>query len=303
MNPASNLLKTYMLLTSIILSSHINPSRAFRPTQHLISRMSTLPKSATSPSSSDDAAIDPLKVPPTTELSKSIKESYLDITGKLPDGVKLVPVSKTKPASYLIPILELEEGEREGLVFGENYMQELISKMELIPSYLPPHTRFAMIGKLQSNKINKLIKTGKDGKLVRIETITKPEQVTKISKAIDDSWGESPTPLELLIQIDTSSEDTKNGIPHTSSSLVNDLIEFIEGTGGVVFKGLMTIGAPGDDTAFDKLAELRGLIKEEHRGCELSMGMSGDWVKAVEKGSTEIRCGSNIFGARDYSKK
>lgn len=264
--------------------------------------MSTLTTSATSPDSSD-TTVDPMKVPVTSELANSIKASYSEITGSLPDGVRLVPVSKTKPASYLMPLLEFEEGGREGLVFGENYMQELISKMELIPSYLPPHTRFAMIGKLQSNKINKLVKTGKDGKLVRIETITKPEQVTKISKAIADSWGESPTPLELLVQIDTSSEDTKNGIPSTEVSVVNDMIEVIEGSDGVVFKGLMTIGAPGDETAFDKLRELRGLIKEEHRECGLSMGMSGDWEKAVEKGSTEIRCGSNIFGARDYSKK
>ena len=115
-----------MLLTSALLSTHIKPAYAFITTRAIV-RMSSLSAAAT-PASSDSAetAEDPMKAPITNELSDSIKSSYFAIINALPDGVKLVPVSKTKPASYLLPLLELEEGEREGLVFGENYMQELI---------------------------------------------------------------------------------------------------------------------------------------------------------------------------------
>lgn len=69
----------------------------------------------------------------------------------------------------------------------------------------------------------------------------------------------------------------------------------------------MTIGAPGDLSCFDKLVEVREemahFLKVESDSLELSMGMSGDFEEAIAKGATIIRCGSNIFGARDYSAK
>ena len=182
-------------------------------------------------------------------------------------------------------------------------MKTIISKLELCGNYLPDSTKFAFIGQLQSNKINKLIKAGSNGNLVRVETVQKVETVEKLSKAVCSNWDlEVVKPLEIMVQIDTSGEDSKGGIPFSDISTIADVVSEVVVKDGLKFVGLMTIGAPGDITAFDKLVSTRSLLTE-HEDTGLSMGMSGDYKEAVEKGSTEIRCGSNIFGARDYANK
>ena len=145
-----------------------------------------------------------------------------------------MPVSKTKPASYLLPILSLPSTERGPVVFGENYMQECISKLGLIGGYLPEETKFAFIGQLQSNKINKLLKAGAGGKLVRIESVWKPEHVGKIGKAFINNMVEGEDgSMEVMVQVDTSGEESKGGLSYNDVEGINGVIEEIGNTEGV----------------------------------------------------------------------
>ncbi len=113
--------------------------------------------------------------------------------------------------------------------------------------------------------------------------------------------------LGIYIQINTSGEESKSGLQ--SEDELKELMNGIASTcKHLKIRGLMTIGAPGDYSCFDKLVEYRvvaanvlGLDSAEE--LELSMGMSGDFEEAIKRGSTSVRVGSTIFGARDYSNK
>ena len=106
--------------------------------------------------------------------------------------------------------------------------------------------------------------------------------------------------IELWVQVDTSLEDSKNGIDYRDLDAIKAVVDAIEAHERTTFGGFMTIGARDDYDCFDRLKEVRSSLGKEDAG--LSMGMSGDWEEAVKRGSTNIRCGTNIFGARDYSK-
>lgn len=113
--------------------------------------------------------------------------------------------------------------------------------------------------------------------------------------------------LGIYIQINTSGEESKSGI-QTEDELKDLLSSIASDCNNLKVKGLMTIGAPGDYSCFDRLVEFRqvatdalGLNNIEE--LDLSMGMSGDFVEAIKRGSTSVRVGSTIFGARDYSNK
>jgi pyridoxal phosphate enzyme (YggS family) len=111
--------------------------------------------------------------------------------------------------------------------------------------------------------------------------------------------------LNIYIQVDTSNEDTKSGIDVSElSQLVQSIVSECP---RLKVSGLMTIGAPGDFSCFDKLAAARDNLAA-HFGwsvdsLELSMGMSGDFEEAIERGATSVRVGSTIFGARLYAPK
>lgn len=119
---------------------------------------------------------------------------------------------------------------------------------------------------------------------------------------------ERERPLGVFLQIDTSGEDSKAGIYHSDLDACLSLARHLKDTcPALELKGLMTIGAPGDMDCFDRLSACRdavagGLGVETHT-LELSMGMSGDFEEAIRRGSTNVRVGSTIFGARNYPNK
>ncbi len=242
----------------------------------------------------------------------TLQSNLSDVMSNIPDTVRLTPVSKTKPPCMLLPLIH--HPDTPVTVFGENYVQECCDKMGLIGdqegSLLPPGTKFAFIGNLQSNKVNMLVSAGKGGKLDRVETVSSVKLASKLDGAIDSRWspGES---LDVMIQIDTSGEATKGGLPHGDWPAVREVADAILSKGRLRLAGVMTIGAPGDMDCFDRLVEVKARIEEylrTERGMEdanlrLSMGMSGDYKEAIERGSTDVRVGSTIFGARDYSNK
>mmetsp|Transcript_632 Transcript_632/g.723 ORF Transcript_632/g.723 Transcript_632/m.723 type:complete len:294 (-) Transcript_632:705-1586(-) len=237
------------------------------------------------------------------QISKCVQEC------NRPEGsVKLVAVSKTKPEDLLMDAYNA--GQR---YFGENYAQELISKA----SNLPSDIRWHFIGPLQSNKAASLVKSVGLDKLACIETVSTMKLANKLNNAVtalllESSKTTTTTTTEkktlgIYIQINTSGEESKSGIQTMDElkELVNDITSSCT---NLKILGLMTIGAPGDFSCFDKLVEFRQVVVEllgldSVDELELSMGMSGDFDEAIKRGSTSVRVGSTIFGARDYSKK
>lgn len=208
-----------------------------------------------------------------------------------PDSIRLVAVSKTKPSSDIMQLYEA--GHRS---FGENYFQELLEKSELLPKDIKWH----FIGHLQSQKASKLVKdvTG----LAVVETVDTLKLAKKLNNACESA---ERLLLDIYIQVDTSGEDTKSGVP--PSEVVSLVQSIKQECPRLCIAGLMTIGAPGDLSCFDRLVETRIEVAEALSvsvdSLALSMGMSGDFQDAISKGSTSIRVGSTIFGERIYPEK
>jgi pyridoxal phosphate enzyme (YggS family) len=174
-------------------------------------------------------------------------------------------------------------------------------------SEMPDDVAWHFIGPLQSNKAAPLVKTVGLNKLACVETVSTLKLAVKLNRAVD-AWNEEstgePKKLGIYIQVNTSGEDTKSGI--APGSEVCDLVKKISNEcPSLSIDGLMTIGAPDDDSCFDILAgcrdEVAKVLGREPKDLELSMGMSGDFQVAIAKGATSIRVGSTIFGERDYS--
>jgi len=229
---------------------------------------------------------------------------------------RLVAVSKTKPVEALREAYDA--GVRD---FGENYVQELVSKAPQMPS----DVRWRFIGKLQSNKAKVLSQArsircarphicsaahARSGpppaqvpNLVAVETVDSLKLATRLDSALRAL--ERPEPLAVLVQVNTSPwEGTKGGV------LAEEAAELAAAVAAdcksLRVAGLMTIGAAGDTGCFAALAACREAVAARlavpPESLELSMGMSGDFEEAARSGSTSVRVGSSIFGARDYSK-
>eukprot|EP00750_Incisomonas_marina_P001395 INCI11165.1.p1 GENE.INCI11165.1~~INCI11165.1.p1 ORF type:complete len:239 (+),score=46.14 INCI11165.1:296-1012(+) len=216
---------------------------------------------------------------------------------KVKQVVRLCAVSKTKPVEDLQ--IAYDAGQRH---FGENYVQELVAKAPVLPKDIQWH----FIGNLQSNKCKSVAAIDN---LFLVETVDRPSIAKALNKACEKVGRKGP--LNVLVQVNTSGEDSKSGAETAEEAL--ELVRYIrEDCPNLVFKGLMTIGVYGGDAApcFERLVSIRdkvlelGLFDPETEGqLEMSMGMSGDFPVAIKLGSTNVRVGSSIFGARDYSNK
>jgi PLP dependent protein len=208
--------------------------------------------------------------------------------GRDAGSVNLIPVSKTKPVEDIQALYNI--GYRH---FGENYFQELLEKASLLPNDIKWH----FIGHLQSSKSARLIREVSN--LHVIETVDSMKLAMKLNNGCILANRDT---LDIYIQIDTSGEDTKSGIqPSELSAFIEEIQEKCD---KLNITGLMTIGAPGDLICFDRLVECahnsQNLINNKDIPLELSMGMSGDYTEAISRGSTAVRVGSTIFGARSY---
>jgi pyridoxal phosphate enzyme (YggS family) len=209
--------------------------------------------------------------------------------------VRLIAVSKTKPVETIIEVYQA--GQRD---FGENYVDELEKKSNdpLILSQCPD-IRWHLIGHLQSNKINRV--------LTRIPNLDCIQTVDSIELAdrLNNNLKQQSKTLKILLQINTSNEPQKSGI------LTKDFLSLYEhiqsNCSQLIVQGLMTIGLydnvnANDDSDFHTLVQCRKELCEKHnipiKNIELSMGMSHDYERAIQVGSTIVRVGSLIFGAR-----
>lgn len=219
---------------------------------------------------------------------------------------RLVAVSKTKPASSVAEVYRL--GQRN---FGENYVQELEEKSnskEILDNC--PDILWHFIGHLQRNKVNKVAAIPN---LYMVETVDSSKLATALDAAYQKST-DSVTPqcqrLKIMVQVNTSHEPNKHGCePNEVVSIVSHVLETCK---HLEFVGLMTIGVfdyvpshPGEiNPDFQCLVECKKSVCEslqlDSDNVELSMGMSSDFEHAIAVGSTNVRVGSIIFGARDY---
>lgn len=208
----------------------------------------------------------------------------------------LVAISKTKPLTLVREAYQ--SGQRH---FGENYMKELIMKSNNPDiKKICPDLKWHYVGSFTKKMASSLMKVSD---LHMLETL--PGKVE--ADAVNKRWPHD-NPLKVLVQVNTSGEESKSGVTLDGcSSVVNHILTKCP---KLEFSGLMSIGARGHDYSqgsnpdFDRLVELRSKISEEfslkEEELELSMGMSGDYEEAIKSGSTLIRIGTTIFGARDY---
>lgn len=215
----------------------------------------------------------------------SISDNLNNIKKTLPNSVALVAVSKTKPVEAIQEAYDA--GQR---IFGENKIQEMAAKYELLPKDIKWH----MIGHLQSNKVKYMahfvdLIHGVDS-LKTLKEINK--QATKHNRVID-----------CLLQARIAEEDTKFGLPFSEIEQIlasNELKELQN----INIIGLMAMASfTADETQvkneFDSLKTFfNKLTTNNQQLTTLSIGMSGDYLVAIESGSTMVRVGSAIFGLR-----
>lgn len=207
-------------------------------------------------------------------------------------GVALLAVSKT------FGIEAVEAAWRAGARrFGENYVQEGVEKCRLFRERHPDaKVEWHFIGSLQSNKTRPVAET-----FDWVQTIDR----VKIAERLSAQRPENLAPLNVLIEVNADGEATKSGVSWDEIEALADRIAELP---KLRLRGLMAIpeanGADGGRRAFARMREAFLALKTRHPEVDtLSMGMTADWRTAVEEGSTLIRVGSGIFGARDYSKK
>ncbi len=221
----------------------------------------------------------------------NIKQNLKSIKSSIPDSVTLVAVSKTKPVSDLMEAYNA--GQR---IFGENKIQEMSEKQEVLPKDIEWH----MIGHVQRNKVKYM------ASFVRL--IHGIDNI-KLLKEINKQALKHGRVIDCLLQIKIASEDSKFGMTPTEAyNLLQS--EVILGLKNVKITGLMGMATFTDNKnqvkqEFNTLKQTFDNLKTiQTKNCELktiSMGMSGDYQLAIDCGSTMVRVGSSIFGERNYA--
>lgn len=210
--------------------------------------------------------------------------------GRSRDEVTLIAVSKTKPVSMMEELLPL------GVVdFGENKVQEITAKEEVLPDSVHWH----MIGHLQRNKVKYIV-----DKTYLIHSVDS----LRLAETISQEAAKKNVTASILIEVNVAGEESKYGVPTEEAPV---LAEAISKLPNLTIKGLMTIApfvenAEENREVFRNLRKLSVDIQEKKFNnvtmSVLSMGMTGDFEVAIEEGATMVRVGTGIFGERDYSK-
>jgi pyridoxal phosphate enzyme (YggS family) len=207
--------------------------------------------------------------------------------GRDPAGVNLLPVSKTFGEEVVREAVGL--GLRR---FGENKVQEIQAKATALADEA---LDWVVIGHLQTNKAKAVAKVAAE-----VQSLDRLDLAVALDKALQ-AQGRA---IDVLVQVKTSREESKFGLPPDAlPAFLNALKAFPS----LRLRGLMTLAEASDDEAvvrgcFRQLYHLRDSARDAgHPVDRLSMGMSGDFALAIAEGSTEVRIGSAIFGARSYN--
>ena len=222
------------------------------------------------------------------QVQKNIEEACKK-AGRDPKEVTLIAVSKTKPVETLKEAYDL--GVR---VFGENKVQELDKKIDSLPDDISWH----MIGHLQRNKVKYIA-----GRVDLIHSVDS----YRLAEEINIQAKKRGIVIPILIEVNVAGEDSKFGVsPDETLELIKEISEL----DGVSIKGLMTIAPYVVDSEenreiFHKIKDLSIDISAQNIDNVsmdiLSMGMTGDYMVAIEEGATMVRVGTGIFGERNYN--
>lgn len=218
-----------------------------------------------------------------------IKESYFSIKDKLPEDVELIAVSKTKPAQQIQILYDL--GQRK---FGENKVQELVDKYEVLPKDIEWH----LIGHLQTNKVKFI---------APFVSLIHAVDSLKLLKEINKEAKKNNRIIECLLQFHIANEETKFGFSFEEAQ------ELLESDDFITMENISIVGVMGMATFTENQEQVRDefrtlnnyfsvlkshYFKFNHHFKIISMGMSGDFKIAIEQGSNMVRIGSSIFGGR-----
>ncbi|MDB2631826.1 YggS family pyridoxal phosphate-dependent enzyme [Flavobacteriaceae bacterium] len=217
-----------------------------------------------------------------------IRERLLELKSSLPEQVTLVAVSKTKPVADLMQAYDC--GQR---VFGENKVQEMAEKYHQMPKDIQWH----MIGHLQRNKVKYMAEF-----VDLIHGVDRLKLLTEINRQAK----KHNRTINCLLQIKIATEDTKFGLKKEDAIALLES-EVFQDLQHIHISGVMGMASFTNDsdqikTEFENLKTTFDILKKIHPGMKIiSMGMSGDYQLAISCGSTMIRVGSHIFGARHYT--
>lgn len=227
------------------------------------------------------------------ENLKEVQENILkacEKSGRNPEDVTLIAVSKTKPVSMLQEIYD--ENIRD---FGENKVQELVEKYDELPQDIKWH----MIGHLQRNKVKYIV-----DKVCLIHSVDS----YRLAEEINIQAKKKNITVPILVEVNIAEESSKFGV-HAEDAIA--LVEQIAQLENVRIKGLMTI-APFVENPEDNRQYFRNIrqlsVDIAAKNIDnvsmnvLSMGMTGDYMVAIEEGTTMVRVGTGIFGERNYNK-
>ena len=221
---------------------------------------------------------------------EAVIEQACQEAGRERSSVVLIAVSKTKPAEMVKEVYDC--GIRD---FGENKVQELVSKYELLPKDI----RWHLIGHLQTNKVKYII-----DKAYLIHSVDS----LKLAQEISREAVKHQVNANILIEVNVAQDESKFGV---ACDEVIGLLQQVSMLPNIFVKGLMTVApyvenAEENRMVFSKLKQLSVDITTKNidnvsMDC-LSMGMSGDFSVAIEEGAVFIRVGTSIFGERNYNK-
>ena len=224
-------------------------------------------------------------------MDYDVKGNLRGVLGNLPDGVRLVAISKFHPNEYIEAAYE--EGQR---IFGESHEQELAKKVETLPKNIEWH----FIGHLQTNKVKYIAPY-----IAMVEAVDS----LKLLKEINKQAAKHDRVVKVLLELHIAEEETKYGLTLDACRQLLEEGEWRE-LKNVQICGLMMMASHIDDEAqiaseFDTAAQFFDEIKEKYFAddeafCERSWGMSHDYRIAVQHGSTMVRVGTTIFGPRVY---
>lgn len=217
----------------------------------------------------------------------NIADNLNQLRSSVPAHVTLVAVSKTKPQEDLLEAYAA--GQR---VFGENKIQEMTAKYEALPKDIAWH----MIGHVQSNKVKYM---------APYVSLIHGVDREKLLKEINKQAGKHERVIDCLLQIHIAKEETKFGLSE------EELFGILQNDVSTTYPNVRLVGLMGMATFTDNKAQIKAefeTLKSLYEKAKeyittfhtLSMGMSGDYSLAIEAGSTMIRVGSKIFGARNY---
>ena len=228
------------------------------------------------------------KIAENIRMIEAEKAAAAERTGRDPSEILLCAVTKTHPPEMINEAIEA------GITdIGENKVQEILDKFDKVQK-----VRWHMIGHLQTNKVKYII-----DKVCMVHSV----ESFRLAREIDRRAALHDLVMDILIEVNTAGDEAKYGIaPEETEALI---VRILEECPHIRIRGLMTIAPYVEDPEevrpyFRKTRELYNrlsLINDPHLDFRyLSMGMSNDRVVAVEEGSTLIRVGSAIFGARNY---